>query len=81
VIRLLRRLRLFPAATVSVEGAVDIARRECARRGWPWQEPIKVQHGFHEYLVMTNFKTRGGQVVIGVDYRTGDISRADFTRR
>lgn len=76
---LLRRLRLGPPPGVSRQEAEDIARAECARRGWPWQEPVHVGELVWEYHFMTNARHTGGNVNIWVHRRDGDVTAANFS--
>ncbi len=76
MVGLLRRLRLLPGAAISREEAVAIAREECAQRGWPWREPIRVEEGWRSYVVRTNTEMRGGNCMILVSTRTGEVIEA-----
>lgn len=73
MIRLLRRLRIVPPAPISREAALEIARQECGRRGWPWQEPVHVEEGLRSYVVRTNMQMRGGNCAIRISTQTGDV--------
>ena len=53
------------------EEALRLARREVERQGLPWIEPISVNYGFLNYEVWTKSGTRGGNVVVKVNRRSG----------
>jgi hypothetical protein len=36
---------------IDKEQARQIAQEECARRGWPWREPIYIRWGWFNYHV------------------------------
>lgn len=58
------------------EEAKTIAREECARRGWPWMEPISVHWGFFSYRVWTNSNCRGANASIRIRKKDGKILSA-----
>jgi len=60
---------------VSREQALDIARRECERRGLPWQEPVRVMSELADWAVWTHADHRGGNVRVIVDKGTGEVHR------
>ena len=61
------------------EEAKQIARKECAARGWPWEEPVHVIWGLFHYEVWTNAHSRGGNVIIRIRRKTGAIASACMT--
>ena len=60
--------------------AMDIAREEARRRGWPWQEPFQVKCSplFSRYSIMTSTASRGGNVLIEIDGHTGAVLAARY---
>lgn len=76
LIRKMFRIRVV----IGSSEAVLAAKRECAMRGWPWQEPVVIQEGLVEYRIMTNASSRGGNVNIAVDCRDGRIRFAALAR-
>ena len=63
------------------EQATEIARAECERNAWPWQEPVRVSRRLlGGYEVMTNTSAIGGNVFIRIS-RSGKVSGSGFSRR
>jgi hypothetical protein len=60
------------------ERALEIAKDECSRRGWPWIEPVDFQEGLLEYAIRTNARNRGGNVNLRVRCADGRVSSAAF---
>jgi hypothetical protein len=54
--------------------ALDLARREVERRGLPWTKPISVHFGFWNYRVWTMADSRGGNIIIKVNRRSGEAT-------
>jgi hypothetical protein len=81
VIALLRHWRLIPEPTITIETALKAARSECERRGWPWEEPVRIEQGLSEYFIRTNLRSRGGNASIRIDANTGAVTRAFFANR
>ena len=63
---------------VSRAEAIQIARAECALRGWPWLAPIEVHWGLFSLTVITNAKSRGCNARIRVRRRDGAVVSADL---
>ncbi len=66
---------------VMSEQAEALARRECEDRGWPWSTPIRIRRRRDGYIVWTNAGMRGGNVIISVDGRTGEVTYAFYAPR
>jgi len=81
VVRYLRRVGLLAKPKVSRDDALDVARAECQGRAWPWHGRVLVHEGLTYWHFMTNADSRGGNVNIWVDSRTGGITKAGFARR
>lgn len=77
--RFLRRLQVVPPAGISRVEAEAIAREECARRGWPWQEPVHVGELVWEFHIMTNSRRKSGNANIWVHRRDGVVTGANYT--
>ena len=77
----LTRLRVLPKPFIDPHQALDIARRECASRGWPWEEPVRIEGGFRSYVVRTNSHSRGANVIIRISKSSGAVLSATFVRR
>lgn len=58
---------------ISKEDAKELARAECARRGVPWWEPVKVHRHYGDWVVWTFADHRGGNVRVIVDRGTGAV--------
>ena len=56
---------------ISRAEALDLAHAEVKRQGLPWIEPFRVHFGFWNYRVWTRAESRGGNVVIRVNRRSG----------
>ena len=56
---------------ISRAQALELARAEVARKGLQWVEPISVHGGIWNYSVWTRSKSRGGNVIIRVNRRSG----------
>ncbi|MGE3803658.1 MAG: hypothetical protein AB7K24_03180 [Gemmataceae bacterium] len=70
------------------EEALEVARVECARRGWSWTPEVVVGKGkkFYffgplEWFVLTNYPKKGGNARISIDDATGKVVRASFSYR
>ena len=81
MIRLLRRVLRISAPTVTRADAIDIAKSECIRRGWPWREPVRFQEELTSYRITTNARFKGGNVNIVIDITTGNVKKAAYARR
>jgi hypothetical protein len=51
--------------------AMSLARQEVEREGLPWTEPISVHFGLWNYRVWTMADSRGGNIIIKVNRRSG----------
>ena len=71
--RFLRWLLPDHGTVISKEEAVEVARKECERRGIPWLEPVKVFRHYGNWSVWTHANHRGGNVRVIVDKETGEI--------
>ena len=78
--RLIREL-LGIEARVTRDEAIGVAKAKAESRDWPWTEPVAVTEGLAEYRIFTNSGRRGGNVIIRVDVRTGEISHATYAER
>ncbi|MBE1461850.1 hypothetical protein [Kibdelosporangium phytohabitans] len=77
----MRKLLRIAPPLVTEERALEVARRECAERGWEWREPVRVTEGLREYVIMTNAVARGGNVWMAIDIHTGAVLRASLASR
>ncbi len=57
------------------------AKRECEARRWPWTTPIRVTRRRDGYTVWTNAGMRGGNVIVALDGRTGEVKYAFYAPR
>ena len=67
--------------TVATEEAVRAARAACEKKGWPWQEPLLIHESPTNFWMMTNARSRGGNVNLVVGMRSAQIKKAAFARR
>jgi len=65
-------LLFLSKGNISKDGAEELARAECARRGIQWGEPVKVHRHFGNWAVWPRANYRGYVYVI-VDRGTGAI--------
>lgn len=68
-------------STKSSAEVLAIGRAYCERRGWPWTEPVHFSRGWRVARVRTNARTRGGNVNLEIELRTGTVIKAGFARR
>jgi hypothetical protein len=59
------------SVTISKAEALELAHAEVERRGLPWIEPFSVHWGIWNYSVWTKHGTRGGNVIVRVNRRSG----------
>ena len=86
--RRVRRLRFGEQVTISEDDAVAIAREVAETRGWSWRGRVVVNRrrkwiffGELSFEVFSNADYRGGNVIVAVDAKTGEVLRAGFGRR
>jgi hypothetical protein len=60
--------------TIDRAEASLLARREVERNDLPWTEPIGVHFGFWNYHVWTMADSRGGNIIIKVNRRSGEAT-------
>ncbi len=58
--------------------ALEIARQECARRGWPWNDHTTVKWGLFSYFVWGGGR-KGGNLWIKVRKRDGSVMSATMS--
>ena len=63
---------------ITKEQALLIARGECIRRGWPWNEQTFVRWGFFTFKVWGGWR-KGGNLYMKIRKRDGKILRAIMT--
>jgi len=81
ILHLLRLVRLIRMPTISKEDALRLAREECDRRGWPWQEPIEISDGIRCWNIVTHAGWVDSNVLVVVDNCSGKLIGADRTGR
>jgi hypothetical protein len=74
-------LKLFGWSYLPDESVLDIAKARCAESGWPWIDPVLLSRGPLTTMVTTSANTKGGNVRIVVDARTGVIRSAGYADR
>jgi len=69
------------------EEAVQLAQEVARAEGWPWHDPIDVAY-FRRWLIgpkcwrlTTNFGSRGGNVRVLLEDRTGNVYLKVYWRR
>jgi hypothetical protein len=63
------------------EQALDAAIVAARERNWPWKEPICVRWGFLSYTVLTNARSRGGNVRLTIRKRDGAVISASLSMK
>lgn len=63
------------ADVISRQQAREVAEQACDARGFPFEEPVKVSWGLFNFRVRTKADHIGGNVVITVSARTGEVKR------
>ena len=59
--------------------AIEIARRECERRGWEWLERVRVRASPPDtWNIRTAVGKRGGNGAFMIDAHTGEVRYATF---
>jgi hypothetical protein len=61
--------------------ALAVARDEVERQGLWWVEPVIVHFGIWNYRIWTNANSRGGNVAIRVNRRSGQVTALTTTPR
>ena len=73
-----RVLQVLGVAFLPEQRVLAIAKERAEAEGWPWREPVLLQHRLMRTLVTTNADMRGGNVRVLIDARSGDVVRAGF---
>jgi hypothetical protein len=72
---------------ITREQAIEIARREAARNGWPFLEPVRSTYDSYWFrpgglwCVHTNSEMRGANAVFQIDEHTGKVEHKGYNRR
>ena len=66
---------------ISGEAALATVRDHAVGVGWSWEEPVISRRWFRRYRFWTNAENRGGNVVVDVDGRSGDVIGARILPR
>lgn len=74
--RILRVVMPGSAWPVNRGRAVALAQAEAAKRGLPWEQPVRAYRHYGNWAVRTHVDHIGGNVHIVVDGGTGDVLRA-----
>ena len=64
---------------ISKQQAREIAAAVCAKRDWPFAEPVLVHWRPFTYRVWTNASSRGGNVFVRIRKRDGKVLEASIT--
>jgi len=52
--------------------ALEIAKQECTKRGWQWNEPVSVNWGLFCYTVWGGGR-KGGNICVKVKKSNGEV--------
>jgi hypothetical protein len=63
------------------DALLQIAKDECLKNAWPFEEPIKISEHLNYFEIRTNLDMRGGNAVIKIDNTTGAIIGSRITNR
>jgi sarcosine oxidase gamma subunit len=76
------------ATLLSADDARRIAADHAAAKGWPFSEPVHVRRrrsvpwfGPWRWVVLSNADSRGGNVWVEIDARTGAVLASGFNPR
>jgi hypothetical protein len=66
---------------ITKEQALEIARQECIRRGWPFEERVRIETTrlwpFRKvWWVKTNLPSLGKYVGMYIDFKTGEVIKS-----
>lgn len=61
--------------------ALEIAKAEVDRRGLSWDEPVWVRRRWRSIVVWTNANWLGGNIVVHIDSKNGEITHFNVTSR
>lgn len=67
-------------ASITKEGAREIAKRECARHGWTWNERTTVRWGLFNFTVWGGGR-KGGNLFMKIRKRDGAVLKSSMTSR
>lgn len=67
--------------TLDRDTALLRAKEECARLGWKWEEPVRIQSNPFTWKITTNLHYRGNNSVLYINKRTGEIQSARILPR
>jgi hypothetical protein len=81
MMRLRRAVLRIPPPRLTREQAAEIARAECERQGWAWEQPVRIHEHLRYYWFWTNAHMRGGNVHIRVDIHDGRVLWSSITPR
>jgi hypothetical protein len=80
-ISLIRTILRVPKPAITSEYALEIAREECRKRGWPWVDPVVVTEELRSWRIWTNAEHLGGNVIIRINSLNGSVEHASLTPR
>lgn len=68
--------RLFRrSALLSRKDAERVARSYVESQNWLWEEPVSIRRRFSTYEFWTSTDRIGGNVIVEVDVRTGQVTK------
>ena len=81
-------MTMAQATLLSANDARRIAADHAAAKGWPFSEPVDVRRrrsvplfGAWRWLVWSNADSRGSNVRVEIDARTGEVLASGFNPR
>ena len=72
---------IFFGRTITGDQAFEIAKKECAKRKWPFIEPYEVAEGIFRINIRTNMFEFGSYVIVSVRASDGKVMSANFYER
>jgi hypothetical protein len=78
--RILRRAGVF-RPSIGLDEAREAARKACVARGLKWDPPIKGRLTIRGYRFWTNADSIGGNVIVWVSQKTGNVKEVVSTPR
>lgn len=77
---LIRRL-LQIQVLLSEDDAIQIAKKHCEVRNWPWLEPVHILLRLRTYEILTHATHLGGNVTVYIHCTTGTVTESAYANR
>lgn len=71
----------YPEPKTSEEAALETLKSHAYEKGWTWREPIKIKSKRGKWIIKTNYKMVGVNIIGEIDQQTGEVLHAKFWPR